>query len=91
MSKETENLQDGVYIVGTVINATERRGNAKATGNPYCMLTYMIHCGNKIVSVQQTDAENAPRHTTGTRVAVDIEPSFRDNGLVIISGNVVKR
>ena len=79
--------EQGIFISGRVLNSQEKRGTSK-TGNPYHMLTYMILCGSQVVSIQQTDADNAIVHKNGSDVVIDIEPSFRDNGVILISGNV---
>ena len=88
MAKDTENtLPEGIFINGRVLNSQEKKGTSK-TGNPYHMLTYMVLCGTKVVSVQQSNAETAPIHPSGQQVTIEIEPSFRDNGVIIISGDV---
>jgi len=89
MSEKTKsNLPHGIFVQGTVLNCQEKKGIAKASGNPYHMMTYMVLCGTKVVSVQQSNAETAPVHVTGTEVSIEIEPSFRDNGVILISGDV---
>lgn len=83
MAKQTH----GIFIAGRILNAQEKKGTSKA-GNPYHMLTYMVLCGSQVVSVQQTNAETAHVHAQGSEVVIEIEPSFRDNGVILISGNV---
>tara|TARA_B110001469_G_scaffold38004_1_gene37882 strand:- start:905 stop:1183 length:279 start_codon:yes stop_codon:yes gene_type:complete len=90
MSDKTKpSLPHGIFIQGSVLNCQEKKGIAKASGNPYHMMTYMILCGTKVVSIQQTNAETARVHNTGDEVSIEIEPSFRDNGVILITGNVV--
>jgi hypothetical protein len=89
MANETQTVTDGIFIAGRILNVEEKRGTSKA-GQPYFMLGYMVLCGTKVVKVQQTQSDSAPVHKAGERVMIDIEPSFRDNGVIICSGNVVK-
>ena len=80
-------LQEGILICGQILNCQDKQGKSK-TGNDYHMRTYMVLCGRKIVSVQQTNVDTAPLHPDGTKVVVEIEPSWKDNGVIIISGDV---
>lgn len=83
---EKHNLPEGIHIVGRVLNSEKRSGTSK-TGNPYTMLTYMVICGDKVVNVSQNDAETAPVHPNGTLIQIEITPNFRDNGVIVLSGN----
>lgn len=87
MSKET-NLPSGIFVRGQILSSEKKSGTSKA-GNAYTMLSYMVMCGRKIVKVDQIDAETAPVHPEDTTVEIEIKPSFRDNGVILLSGNVV--
>lgn len=84
---EKNTTPHGVFVTGRILNSQDKKGISKA-GNPYHMLTYMVLCGDKVVSVQQSNAETAPLHANGSVVSIEIEPSFRDNGVILISGDV---
>lgn len=86
--EKNQTIAHGIFINGRILNCQEKKGIAAKTGNPYHMRTYMVLCGEKVVSVQQTSAENAPLHPNGTVVSIEIEPSFRDNGVILITGDV---
>jgi hypothetical protein len=85
-----EKHKEGIFIVGRVLNVEEKKGVSSKSGNPYHMITYMVLCGQKVCSVQQTQAETAPLHPANTIVSINIEPSFRDNGVILMSGDLVK-
>ena len=87
MSDHKAAQKQGISIIGQVIAPPETRSGTNKAGSPYNLYTYMVMCGQSgIVRVTEMLDQPKPTHQVGDVISVIIQPSYKDNGVIVLNG-----
>lgn len=92
MSKETEQLVEGINIVGRVLSSVHDQREGVGKNGPYKVdaIKTMLICGNTVVSISE-DRASVPTSRVreqGELVRIHPQPSFADNGVLTFRGRI---